>query len=71
MVKYERSFSRVAPFIISECLEDAECLSLALFRIFSICDGHSVALLTSNLPQLQKTRFANLSLYFKKIKMVV
>lgn len=59
MVKYERSFSRVAPFIISECLEDAECLSLALFRIFSICDGHSVALLTSNLPQLQKTRFAN------------
>ncbi|EJD75891.1 hypothetical protein LOAG_17041 [Loa loa] len=71
MLKYERSFSRVAPFIISECLEDAECLSLALFRIFSICDGHSVALLTTNLPLLQKTRFANLSLYFKKIKMVV
>uniref|UniRef100_A0A158Q8S3 VHL domain-containing protein n=1 Tax=Elaeophora elaphi TaxID=1147741 RepID=A0A158Q8S3_9BILA len=36
MVKYERSFSRVAPFVISECLEDAEYLSFALFRIFSM-----------------------------------
>ncbi|VDK69633.1 unnamed protein product [Onchocerca ochengi] len=71
MVKHERSFSRVAPFIISECLEDTKYLSLALFRIFSICDRHSIALLTTNLPPLQKTRFANLSLQFKKIKMVV
>ncbi|VBB29610.1 unnamed protein product [Acanthocheilonema viteae] len=71
MLKYERSFSRVAPFIISECLEDAEYLSFALFRIFSMCDNHSVALLTTNLPPLQKTRFANLSLHFKRIKMVV
>lgn len=62
---------QVAPFIISECLEDAEYLSFALFRIFSMCDTHSIALLTTNLPLLQKTRFANLSLHFKKIKMVV
>ncbi|MCP9263223.1 hypothetical protein DINM_006562 [Dirofilaria immitis] len=54
MVKHERSFSRIAPFIISECLEDAKYLSLALFRIFSMCDGHSIALLTTNLPPLQK-----------------
>ncbi|KAM3728192.1 von Hippel-Lindau tumor suppressor [Dirofilaria immitis] len=71
MVKHERSFSRIAPFIISECLEDAKYLSLALFRIFSMCDGHSIALLTTNLPPLQKTRFANLSLKFKKSKIIV
>ncbi|CAG9533064.1 unnamed protein product [Cercopithifilaria johnstoni] len=71
MVKYQRSFSRIAPFIISECLEDAEYLSFALFRIFSMCDSHSVALLATNLPLLQKTRYAHLSLHFKKMKMVV
>uniref|UniRef100_A0A915PCZ1 Uncharacterized protein n=1 Tax=Setaria digitata TaxID=48799 RepID=A0A915PCZ1_9BILA len=61
MVKYERSFSRLAPFIISEYLEEAKCLSLALFRIFSMCDRHSIALLTTNLPPLRKTRFINLT----------
>ncbi|VDK83091.1 unnamed protein product [Litomosoides sigmodontis] len=62
MVKYKRSFSRVAPFIISECLEDVDYLSFALFRVFSMCDCHSIALLTTNLPLLQKTRFANLTI---------
>ncbi|VDN03599.1 unnamed protein product [Thelazia callipaeda] len=71
MMKFERSFSRIAPFILSECLEDAKYVPLALFWIFSMCDDHSIALLTTNLPPLQKARLAHLSLHFSKIKKAV
>lgn len=62
---------QIAPLIISECMDEAKCTPLALFHIFSMCDRFSIALLTTNLPPLQKARFAHLCPEFTKINKAI
>lgn len=63
---HKAPFSRIAPFIISDCLRGTKDVDLALRHLLSICDRYGVALLTSNLPPSQKRAFAHLYSHYHK-----
>uniref|UniRef100_A0A914CXZ0 Uncharacterized protein n=1 Tax=Acrobeloides nanus TaxID=290746 RepID=A0A914CXZ0_9BILA len=54
----EKIFVRYIPFVISNCLTGDREPSLAVHRLLSICDQHGIALLSTNLPPVEKRKFA-------------